>query len=367
MSGIRSLLLSSLVVICVCCYHDDHDNLRKPVTRAINGRVLMVQNLEGYGIVCSYKDYLFLKEDRDTSRLIAYKIDNDSLIYFRGLIDRGRGPREFYYVEYYLCGDTLYVSNSDPSGIKALYGIPLNNIERIDDSGRWKEYTFSEDDIMTGMSFARLTDGRFIIAGGKTDTQQILSLVDFKVKEERTPLHFWPKDSTQGPIASKQMVYMQSSLNSQKGRILYANLYARYMFIASVDENKLQESQVIYSSLPKYVIKPDGNIRYSEDGEYGIQPYSTAEYIFASVGRTVREVKESETYKGYPRWYNDEVEVYDWNGVFIDNYKTDRPFSSFAVSADNQFLYTMTMDLKSKEPVIIRYELRLLGSSDRVE
>ena len=158
-------LMLSVVVLGACTLQRGQDNPRKGVTRTLVGQEMKFQNLEGYGIVCLYDDYLFLKEDRDTSRLIAYRVEGDTLKYFKGLINRGRGPREVYYAEYSLCNDTLFVSNSDPTGMKAIYGIPLSDMNKIDDSNRWKEYSFSENGIMTGLSFARLDDGVFIIAG----------------------------------------------------------------------------------------------------------------------------------------------------------------------------------------------------------
>lgn len=352
-----AMLLLGVVTLCACHSQDKQDNTRKAVTRTVRGKEMSVGNLEGYGIVCAYKDYLFLKENRDTSRLVVYRIEGDSLKYVKGLIDRGRGPREFYYVEYSLCGDTLFVFNSDPTGMRAIYGIPLDDLSKIDDVRRWKEYSFSEQDIMTGLSFAPYGEGRFIITGGKANTQQIFSLADFK-DGRRIPLHFWPRDSTQGALHAKQMVYMQSELCSRGERIVYANLNARYMFIATVEGDSLVEEAVIYSHLPEYEIRQDGNFRFTGEGEYGILLYSTDERVFAQVGRTVREVKESDTYKGYPNWYVDEIEVYDWSGKFVDNYRTDRPFYSYAVSADNRCLYTMSMDLDTKEQIIMRYELQ---------
>ena len=338
------------------CHQDKTDYSKKAVTKTIIGTEMIVKNLDGYGIVGSYGDYLFLKENRDTSRLVVYQIEGDSLKYHKGLIDKGRGPREFYYVEYSWFGDTLYVSNSDPTGIKAIYGIPLDDMSKIEDRNRWSEYPIPGNDIMTGMSFAKYGEGRFVIAGGESETKQVFSMVDYN-KKEVVPLKFWPADSTKGPLYSKQMVYMQSKLCSSGRQILYSNLYARYMFIATIRGDEFVETAKIYSHLPQYEVKPDGNIRYTEDGEDGILIYATQDYIFAQVGRTVSEVRESDTYKGYPRSYIDELEVYDWKGRFIDNYQTDRPFYSFAVSADNHHLYTLSMDLVSKELIVMRYDL----------
>lgn len=341
-----------------CRTGSNQENARKAVTKQISGTEMAACNLEGYGIVGLHGNYLFLKENRDTSRLVVYhiEIEGDSLTRFKGLINKGRGPREFYYPEYAFTRDSLFISNSDPGGMRAIYGISLRDMRNIDNVQAWSEYTFHETDLMTGLSFVPLGAGKFVIAAGTAGTRQIFSLTDFG-KGERVPLLFWPNDSTAGPLHCKQMVYMQSKLRARGEKILYANLNARYLFIGTVRDNQLSVNSVIYSHLPQYQVKADENIRYLENGEYGILPYTTEKFIYAQVGRTVREVKQSDSYKGYPVLYCDEIEVYDWDGTFIDNYQTDRPFYSFAVTPDNKTLYTMSQDTLSKEPVIVRYAL----------
>ncbi len=348
-----------LISISACNYQGKDKYQTKDITESLFGVKLETTSLEGSGIVCTYENYLLLKEIRDTSRLVVYKIDNDSLVLFRRLIDRGRGPHEFYYVEYALSGDTLFVSNSDPSGIHDIYGISLTDMSQIDDSNRWSVYSFPKQDmLMTGLSFARYKGNQFIVAAGQADTRQIFTLADFD-KGELRPLDFWPKDSTRGPLHAKQMVYMQSKLCCQNDRILYANLNARYMFIATLKDGKLEPRSIIYSHLPQYTIMQDGNVRFKGTGEQGILLGTTPDYIYAQIGRTAKEMSSSETYKGYPKWYVDQIEVYDWNGNFVANYQTDTPFYSFAVSDDNHFLYTMSMNLDEGDQIIMRYELPL--------
>ena len=354
----RFLILVSLTAFCTCTNHEKHACNRKEITRIVPGQEMIVKHLQGYGIIGAYGDYLFLKEKRDTSRLVVYHVAGDSLTYFKGLINRGRGPFEFYYTEYSFGEDSLFVSNSDPAGIRAIYGIPLQDMSRIDDVSTWKKYPFREKDLQTGLSFAPYGKGRFIVMCGKPDTQEIFSLTDFNGKG-RIPLRFWPDDPTPGPLHSKQMVYMQSSLCSRSDRIAYASLNARYMFLASVAGEELITTAAIYPRLPQYQIKPDGNLRFSEDGEYGILLRSTPDYVYAQVGRTVSEVNSADNYKGYPDYFVDEIEVYDWNGRFVDNYQTDRPFYSFAVSEDNRYLYTLTLAPDTSEPILMRYEFSM--------
>ena len=349
----------TLVLVAAACNSQGSQSFeKKAVTRTVTGTEMKVKDLVGSGIVCAYDDLLLLREARDTSILVIYRVEGDSLVYVNGLINKGRGPREVIYTDFSLSGDSLFVSNSDPTGIKAIYGLPMKDIEHMDDPKLWKEYAYEERNLQTGLSFAKLDDGVFIFSGGTPNTKQILSIADFN-RNTRTPLDFWPADSTQGPLHSKQMVYMQSYLQSQKGHLLYSNRYAWYMFIAKERGGKLDIEHMIYPRLPKYKIKSDENIGYTIDGELGIQPYTTQKYIYATLGKTRKELMDNNSYKGFPVTYVDEVEVYDWNGQFIDNYQTDVPFFSFAVSSDNKYLYTISVNSDLRETTILRYELSL--------
>ena len=319
---------------------------------------MMVDYLEGGRLLGTYENYIFLQESRDTSRLVVYQVEGDSLKRFKGLIDRGRGPYDFYYPGFSFYGDTLFVCNADPSGIKKVYGISLAEMSTIDDFDRWKEYVFPNPDMMTWDIYTSFGSGRFLVAGGEYDTRQVFSMADC-VAAECEPILYWPNDSTEYSFLSKQMVYMNCALCSRGDRVCYAHSEARYMFIGKVDNNSLSEIKTIYSSLPKYEVKPDGNIRYGKDGEYGIKLSSTEEYIFAMLGRKLKEAQASKLYKGYPNRYFDEIEVYDWDGTFVANYQTDIPFYSHTVTSDNHFLYILTMDLESSEECIVRYELPL--------
>ena len=93
-----ALLCIVLLSFCSCTNQENYD--RKPVTKTVTGEVIKVSNLEGSSLVCLYDDYLLLRENRDTSLLIAYRFEDDSLKYVKGFINKERGPREFYYTEY---------------------------------------------------------------------------------------------------------------------------------------------------------------------------------------------------------------------------------------------------------------------------
>ena len=351
------MLLFALVVF-FSCNRGGQDNSRKRVTASLAGQVMSVEVLEGYRLVAAYEDYLFLQVARDTSRLVVYRIDGDTLRRFSGLINRGRGPREFLYANYSLVGDSLFVSNADPSGIKAIVGIPLSDMTKIGDFENWKEYIVPKSNSMTGQSFVGYGPGRFFLAAGKANTRTILSLLDSNI-EGYAPISWYPCDSTEGPLYSKQGVYMQCDLRVQEDRICYAHSYARYLFFATVADGALVVNNVVYSSLPEYEIESDGNVSYGPEGENGIELASTSEYVFAQIGRTRKEIRASELYKGYHRDSFDEIEVYNWDGEFVANYQLDRPVNSFVVSSDNHYLYAFTEDPELAENYVVRYELPL--------
>lgn len=358
MRRILSFLPLLVLIVFFACNRDGQDNRRKHVTNYLSGQVMAIEDLEGYRLVASYQDYLFLQEARDTSRLVVYRIEGDTLKRVTGLINRGRGPREFLYANFSLAGDSLFVSNADPYGIKAIVGVSLADMRKIDDSEKWKEYIIPKSNILTMHSFAGYGPGRFFLAAGKVNTREIFSLLD-PASGEYTPLSWYPCDSTEGPLFAKQRVYMQCSLCTQGDRVCYAHSYARYLFFATVADGALVVKNVVYSSLPEYEIESDGNVSYGPEGENGIELASTSEYVFAQIGRTRKEIRASELYKGYHRDSFDEIEVYNWDGEFVANYQLDRPVNSFVVSSDNHYLYAFTEDPESAENYVVRYELPL--------
>lgn len=357
---IVAVLLLALAVLFLNCRGKDSFVDRKAVTQTLKGNELMVENLlDSPGICAVYQDYIFLRFNRDTSRLVAYQLSGDSLKFFCGLVDRGRGPQEVIYSEYSLYGDTLFFSNGSPSGISQFYGVSLSDMTQIADRSRWKEYAFPKPEMMTWQTYTGYGPGRFLIAGGDEGATHFLTLADC-ASAECSPICFWPNDNTSVPPVSKQMVYADCRLCSQGDLVCYAHQYSRYLSIFKIEDNTLVEKALIYPRLPKYELDQDGrNIRYVDSDNSGIKVYTTPDFVFAQLGRTSKEIMRSELYKGYPETYFDELEVYDWSGRFIANYQTDRPFVSFAVSPDNRNLFTKTVDPETLEPILMRYVLPL--------
>ena len=66
---------------------------------------------------------------------------------------------------------------------------------------------------------------------------------------------------------------------------------------------------------------------------------------------------EMAEYKGYPFYYTDFVDVFDWEGNQLERLQFDIPFGDFVVTEDGRTLYTISEDKETFEASIRRYDL----------
>ena len=124
-------------------------------------------------------------------------------------------------------------------------------------------------------------------------------------------------------------------------------------------DRQLQLIKELYDEFPEYVegTRYDGD--YHRTSEHtGISFVSTDKFIYACVNRH----KESDmgmntTYNGYPYYYQDRIDVYTWSGDYVHSFHTDIPFMRYAVSDSDNYLFILTIDVDSGEPLLIRYAL----------
>lgn len=112
----------------------------------------------------------------------------------------------------------------------------------------------------------------------------------------------------------------------------------------------------IYDEYPDYEVSSDGiNPRRKPESKLGGIAYATDSLIFLSLldCRIIDDKYVPEDYKGYPPYYNDMIEVYDWNGKYLYTCVTDIPFSTFY--ARGRFLYTLTTNKETLSSEVYRY------------
>ena len=350
--GIYALCIWALIS---CSQKEQQD--KKDVTDYLSGITLHSNELVGSTIICIKGDMLIMNSfDRDSVAVI-YTMKGDTLEYVKHIGIKGRGPFEFEQPFFSSTEDSLYMLNTTLFGdLQNIYITSTDNIGQIDNYSFWKDYKLDwTESLKKGPCFIPFEDKLFLIIGGKLGEENILSIIDASTKEI-IPMSYWIEDDYSGPVIPKQSIYMSNSRIFKNGnKLLFACGEGRYLEIMDIKDGKIAGRAPIYCIKPEYEASPDGlNFRIKYDNYRGMQVRTTKDYIYVSLRVWTPEM---EPYKGYPFYFFDEVEVYDWSGNFIKCYQTDTPFYDFAVTDDNNTLFTVTQDPESKEHFIHKYGL----------
>lgn len=357
-----SVLLAALFLLPLisCCGTKSGQDKKDPST-TLPGTRLAAGELMGRAFLCMEDDRIFMKSFYPDSVGVIYRIEGDSLIQVKHFGIRGRAPYEFQdpYFAYY--DDSLYMFNTSGRGeLLDLYVASTDDLENDDGYENWKRYDMSWlNPIMPGLSFAPLGDRRFMLIAAGYGEADILSLVDINEKS-RKPANYWIADDYKGANIPKQSIYMGNSrLFRKDSLILFAAGEGRYMDILEPGrDGGISVRKNIYAIPPDYVDVGDKlNFGILPTSYRGIRAFATDGCIYAFLTVYTPEYEE---YKGYPFYYFDEIEIYDWDGDFVACFATDRPFYDFIVSADDSTLLTITQDMESGEPAVYRYRLGTL-------
>lgn len=284
-------------------------------------------------------------------KLASYRIGSNGKPYeFLGV---GRGPMEVMYANIISCDDTLLVLSYTPSGLQELIKIPVSGIY---DMSRWKSTDFSDvTEISIGCNFDVLPSYGYIMPGGKFGSEIVLSVLSEK-NSNCTSLPFWPEDGRDIASITRQIMYTRGArVFCNKDKVLYACGEGRYFSILDLSSGNVTET-VIYDEYPEYKVAPDGvNPERSPESGLGGISYATDSLIFLCPldCRIVNGKYVPEDYKGYPPYYSDRIEVYNWDGEYICSYVTDVPFSTFYVKGSD--IYTLTINKETFLSEVYRY------------
>lgn len=144
---------------------------------------------------------------------------------------------------------------------------------------------------------------------------------------------FWPDDGYNGPALPKKSIYLNSKIRANGSKVLFVADEGKYASILDIRKNPVTE-QLIYSDFPAYTPTPDGLNWHREPGSaLGCYAFATAKHIYLAPNNAkfVDGKYEPETYKGYPPYYVDEIDVFDWQGRYERTLRSSIPFSGFVI------------------------------------
>lgn len=273
----------------------------------------------------------------------------------RQFLHKGRGPLEVVYANIKAHNDSLFVLSHDPYGINGLIKIPVSGIR---DMTEWEYIDFSDiDNLGIGNDFDLLTSSDYIVLGGEYGKESILATLS-EQSLSWSPVPLWPDDGYKGNALPKQMMYTrESKVFSNGDRIFYASGEGRYFSILNISEDPVSET-FIYDEYPSYSAASDGlNPKRDPKSKLGGTVYATDSAIYIGLLTCLLSPAGyvPDDYKGFPPYYTDEIEVYDWDGRYLYTCTLDIPFSSFLVSDGH--LYTLTVNLDTMLSEIYRYDL----------
>ncbi|MGM9785418.1 MAG: hypothetical protein ACI3ZS_01070 [Candidatus Cryptobacteroides sp.] len=334
-----------------CIMHDEEKS--KEYIPIIGQQVDLVGDASVFKIHYACDSLIITSGFSQTHKLTAYQFNSDTCFSY-DFLRIGNGPGEVHSVNVKSHSDTLYVLSYTPIGISEFVSIPLNAIKNAD---AWKRKS-AERALLVGNDFDVLHDGRYLFLGGDFNTRNLMMKFD-GVNGIYSPLEFWPDDKYNGSLISKQMIYVNSSLYAGGNKLLYASGEGQYAVIldtAAVGTNEM----IIYDEFPKYKMSEDGiNWRRLSGCKLGLYACVTDYLIYLAPieSKIVNGRYVPDNYNGYPPYFVDEIDVYNWEGEYMYTYIVDTPLGNFYVNSDENCLYTLTVDLETMASKIMKYDL----------
>ena len=268
------------------------------------------------------------------------------------LFRKGRGEQEINFAISKYHDGTVFVFNKfGRNGIDKFFKARINVEEPqslIINRTDWL------NDIQTFGDFIPISDSTIIAIAGKWKEKELISLINISNKE-RTPIKFWPEDRQEAPTQNKQVLYStnaQICMNAERTKLVYACGEGKYLDIMTIEGMNITGHNVVLDILPEYSY--DGRNIILKNKDYrGIKIAATGNKIYV----TYSNPAEDRDYKGFPWYFTDVIDVYDWDGNKLQRYVTDQPFYTFSVTDDDSEIFALTQDNDSKETVLKLYSL----------
>lgn len=219
------------------------------------------------------------------------------------------------------------------------------NIGNIKEQDNWKRYDLQKLSPFrwAAKAFCSLSDSTILIPGATYDHfGSIFSVIDFK-NCKAFPLEFWPDDGVEIETVIKHAVYTDNSLvwGNGNGRFCYQCGGERFLFIFSIDNNKVNVIKNLYTVYPDYKTEDGQNYRMKSRRPETLSCAVDNNYIYILLREFDKEGNKRDEWQ--PDLYGNIVEVYDWDGNKQKEIRLDYYGQRIMLSDDNK-MYLFTDD-----------------------
>ncbi|WP_321481204.1 BF3164 family lipoprotein [uncultured Bacteroides sp.] len=309
--------------------------------------------------------YFIMQSNYNNPIFFVYELVDNKLIEKGRFLNRGDGPFEMLqpYSFYDLQSNQFYLY--DFVGIlKSMYRIDLRKMANLFDPTAWNKIPVPETSAFyMGCSMIKMNDSTLLTLGSRFNSSNLFSTLNLNAVTFHELNFPYPlKDGTFNmESVVKQSVYMDATIvkHPTLNKFVYACGSGKYANIIAIEGETLKEEKTFLNVYPKYRTKDGANRSYENNCLRGMQVRVTSRYIYIQLTPLTKgDVRKRVLYKEYPNYCNDELLVFNWDGVLIKKYTLDVPIYSYVVDSKDQYLYGISVDLKSDNPILKCYQLR---------
>ncbi|MDD4712124.1 MAG: hypothetical protein PHP34_02205 [Bacteroidales bacterium] len=332
-----------------------------PLVNNLKGESLLCKNFNGMSFIGMKDSNIIIRSYTDTLFEI-YKIKGKNIERVKKFGLKGNGPNEYYIFATYFDNirSDLYVLENNG---KLTHGSVINiNNKSIADEKTWEKIDFKwMKPFYSGFSFIPESKDSFLILGAVSNSKNFLSSISISDKSI-VPIDYWVKNKyAPNNNFITQRIYIDNAnllMNHTKHKFLYSGGNGKVVYIFNLKGNKVDSLIKIYDEVKVHKTTDGINYTFPEKVNWDVFTKTTDKYIFIRLYKYEKNNGNADDYKGYPYYYSDNLEIYDWNGRHIVDINFDTPFYDFIVDKNNKFILTLTNDMETKETVMRRYPIQ---------
>ena len=269
---------------------------------------------------------------------------------------RGRGSFEAINPLHSFYTDGKELTVVDHSGISNPIKMLSFDLRSPNDLSTWKYKDLSWlGSLRPVRSMIKMSPDVYLVASGHYGSGTILSCLNV-ADSVLTPIDFQVKLRSKSDALVRELVLAPSSIIQSRNdscRFAYACGEGQYLELFELSGQSAVNRLLVLSKAPRFKETADHSYSMVDREHRGVKVRAGGGRLYVFYEQKV----ETAQYKGYPRYFNDYLEVFDWRGKRLERLLLDQPFSDYILTAEGDFLYTSTIDAETRKPLIMKYKL----------
>lgn len=281
-----------------------------------------------------------------------YEVREDSLIWQRDLLRRGRGPGEAMspMVCYMPELDKICVFKDNMVSTEAIFWLDCAMGLNSGAEMKWDIRRMPDENQVR----LRLPiDTTTFLAEGAFGTDELFGFYTYG-KPEVGPVGLsYPAEMAQySPQIAAMVLSGFVAKRPGKDTFVYSSQHGHFVQIFDLQGGKAVNIRTLYNEMPQFDLdNVNGGVRFRDDSQLGFWVFATEKYIYLlDAGARIGDMRQG---KRGERTVN----IFTWDGTPVRKLHFDREIVMFSITPDDKYLYFNTIDLEAGEEQIRRVKL----------